>query len=861
MVITISKQAAVEKPTANDIRFIWSREDAYEKKELSVREFAEMCGKGHTWRAALYKGESEYFRKSDADCITAIALDIDNSEVNPYEIAAFAASVGLPVNFIYPSLRQEPTHWYDSLAKSARVSVATNRYINSTYAETRIFSTPGLPLTFEVEEGYYSTGSHYLTNFKKGSLNYRLVWVLDEPLNVKQYEEIVTTLIHDTFKDFNPDAACIDLSRMFFGGILGSIVFSEEPTSLLSLGWMKVLEKSKTISRTRDVFRAKKSIVTIYKDECEVPERVNVGDRWWEQLRNHCPLWDAYESGEHVHYNQRLTLFTNLKYLQHEYRDGSIIADVAQFFNEDTYKDSSFDMSQLEKIMRDKTLAPVPIARTSDGRLVTIPEFFRIEQGLPFTKNKDSAIKVKELDEWMKREVPRVLDAPHNTYFKSQTGSGKTEHIISYLSRYNLFSKKVIYAAPTHQGLREFEERFREVSSQPVYRVPEQTFSEKDVLRMRLGLAKETKNPEHRQFINKLLSKDGGLYLITHSLLTNLTRIEADLIVVDENIESALVRESIVTINDLNDLRLYVPANLRGDIDSLIDTIQSASNGDTIDFCALRSNVFPYLKKHLDEYLEDKDVYDIPAGLFDYDCADGYRTIDKKRPCVRLVERSPLIEGVMCTATPIKLFSATPMNKYLSGYYQNFPYEFVEAPYCRNTGRIIQYRGISGARGIQNDKIPEQIKYIRRKLPQEVIDNSLLISFKDTAAEWDRAGFNVAYVDGKQTHFMNNAGLDCFKGMNLIVAGKFDKPDDYYLHIWDDIGDGTTPTKQNVRLNINGFTQTLYLWDKPVLRDIQIQNINYTLEQTVGRARVLRKDATVYVFSNFIINDTDEVFD
>ena len=77
MVITISKQAAVEKPTANDIRFIWSREDAYEKRELSVREFAEMCGKGHTWRAALYKGESEYFRKSDADCITAIALDID----------------------------------------------------------------------------------------------------------------------------------------------------------------------------------------------------------------------------------------------------------------------------------------------------------------------------------------------------------------------------------------------------------------------------------------------------------------------------------------------------------------------------------------------------------------------------------------------------------------------------------------------------------------------------------------------------------------------------------------------------------------------------------------------------------------
>ena len=37
--------------------------------------------------------------------------------------------------------------------------------------------------------------------------------------------------------------------------------------------------------------------------------------------------------------------------------------------------------------------------------------------------------------------------------------------------------------------------------------------------------------------------------------------------------------------------------------------------------------------------------------------------------------------------------------------------------------------------------------------------------------------------------------------------------------------------------------------------------MEYKTAQSVGRARTLRTDATVYLFSNFVIRDTDVVYD
>jgi hypothetical protein len=68
------------------------------------------------------------------------------------------------------------------------------------------------------------------------------------------------------------------------------------------------------------------------------------------------------------------------------------------------------------------------------------------------------------------------------------------------------------------------------------------------------------------------------------------------------------------------------------------------------------------------------------------------------------------------------------------------------------------------------------------------------------------------------------------------------------------------PHKQNQTIQLNGFTQTLFLFTDPDMREIQLENIQHIIEQAAGRARALREQgATVHIFCNFVIGDADKV--
>jgi hypothetical protein len=147
-------------------------------------------------------------------------------------------------------------------------------------------------------------------------------------------------------------------------------------------------------------------------------------------------------------------------------------------------------------------------------------------------------------------------------------------------------------------------------------------------------------------------------------------------------------------------------------------------------------------------------------------------------------------------------------------------------------------------------------------IPPEVKERAYVISFKGTKEIFENAGYKVAEVNGEQVHLRNNAGLDCLKGEYIIVVGKHDRPDDYYLDVWDDCGDGSPIHRQNATFNFNGVKQTLYVWDKELLRKEQLEYIQYVTEQAAGRARALREEgAIVYLFSNFVCAGVDEIFD
>lgn len=114
---------------------------------------------------------------------------------------------------------------------------------------------------------------------------------------------------------------------------------------------------------------------------------------------------------------------------------------------------------------------------------------------------------------------------------------------------------------------------------------------------------------------------------------------------------------------------------------------------------------------------------------------------------------------------------------------------------------------------------------------------------------------NGINVDPSQIHFGNGTGRNVLSGKDMAVVGTPYKVDEYYKLIACYLG-GEVNGKENMRPGFqradykgNNFLITTYR--DPVLREVQLYSIESDLEQCIGRARLLRNNCTVYVFSSF----------
>lgn len=821
------------------------RKRNYKQEELTIEQIAEMCGSGYAWRAGIYDMSGGTFKKKDVKANQIIALDFDAIDTPPEAVAEYAINIGIPANFYYYSYSMNPKNAY----KSGRIDPTTYKYLISNREKTDDFA------------------------YKNG-FNFRLVFILERAVKPPQYENAVRTML-DVFEQFKPDKATKDSSRLWYGGKLGSEVLSTEPLKLSALGALSAHVKVKEGVEPRKAMNQKKGFIPEYADIPE-PEAVTVGEGWYQYLNGRCDLLNRFKQGEYLDYNERLSLFSNLKYLRYNTKEKTILKDVLEWFNPKTYEGHSCDENQIRAKFRDCSLKPVPIVRGRGGVYVTIPEFFSSNINEPIIPA-NQKVSLADLDKWMDENCKALLDDKEGDIklLKSQTGSGKTKRIIDWLlSNPNLKNQKVIYASPKHSNLKEFEERFLAQASFPqrglIHRCPEKEVNQQDILYLQMGLPAKTKSVERKGFIDKLFNVDDkGVFLMTHSLLTALSGLSPDLIIIDEEIDSSLIKETKIELSALGGILPFVDADTGKQLVDFIDDIKSRRREDglNIDLSFLRDKVAPQLEKQIDEYIKVTNAGNLACGFFECYENDGKLSTGKAGTnCIRIVRKSTLISDAITQKIPVRIFTATPMNARTENYY-SAKISVVEAPLATNEGRIIQYRGVSGAKGINGDKLPVLAGYIKSKLPQETIDNSCILTFKCRTKEendfWIDAGFRLAEQDGTQIHLANNSGLDCLKGRQIIVAGKYDLPDQYYQDIWDDISPNPAKlTRQNQRLDINGVEQNLYLFTEPVMKNIQQQNIQQAVEQATGRARALRQEgAIVYLFCNYCISDVDEVYD
>lgn len=833
----------------------YQRKENYQQEELSIEKIAKLCGTGHCWRAGIYDLGNGTFKKKEVKAAQVIALDFDKSNHAPHEVIEYAFNVGLPVSFWYPSFSQDPQTLTEKRgAKSAAGTVGLINISNSHTVPNGDFEH-----VFESKSGW----------------NYRLVWCLERRIGPREYETVYVA-IQDLFSRYSPDRSTKDCSRLWYGGKLGYEVLNSEPLPLSALGAITAHSKVREGVEPNKAMKQKKGFIPDYQD-MPSPDAVEVCEGWQSKLQGRCVLWDKWVKGEYLDYNERIALFSNLRYLKHSNNRKSILKDVLSYYSPKIYAGHTCDEEQIRTKFRDSSLKPFPIVKGLLGVPQTVPEFFSSNPDAPIIPTV-TKVDIETLDKWLDEKIPEFLaDAQGGVkILKSQTGSGKTQRIIDYvLSSVDLERSKVIYAAPKHSNLKEVEQRLlakaKPYQFELIKRCPEKEITASDLLYMNLGLPARTRSAKRKGFIDELYSEDTtGIYLITHSLLTALSGLQPALIIVDEEIDSSLVKETKLSLTNLSTVIPYLDKATANELVDFMDDVKrrTREDGIDIDVTLLRDKVAPMIEEQVEDYIASTQSGLLAVGLFEVYWLDKARLSKDSsgNNCLRFVRKSTLIDDATTYNVPVRVFTATPLHKRTEQYYSQ-SIEVIEAPLAENKGRLIQYSGISGARGSSGqrlDKLNVICSYVKQVLPQDVIDKSLLITFKGTKDEqefWAAQGFTLACEDGEQIHLMNNSGLDCFKGKSLIIAGKLDKPLQSYQDEYDDCHSQPKElTRQNQVIELNGVRQTLYLFEDEETREQQLQFIQSITEQAAGRARALREGgATVYLFSNLVIADADEV--
>lgn len=159
---------------------------------------------------------------------------------------------------------------------------------------------------------------------------------------------------------------------------------------------------------------------------------------------------------------------------------------------------------------------------------------------------------------------------------------------------------------------------------------------------------------------------------------------------------------------------------------------------------------------------------------------------------------------------------------------------FWNVPDAKYKGHVIQYTAHTMSRKCiktaGTEKVQEKVKEIAGDVP--------VISFKMIDTDLD-------------IHFGKTEGFDNLKGKDIAIVGTPHNRPALYKLLGEALGYNTAGNITNHRVECNNYEFRIMTFADKSMRNLQLFLIETELEQAIGRARVLREDCTVYVFSNY----------
>jgi len=328
--------------------------------------------------------------------------------------------------------------------------------------------------------------------------------------------------------------------------------------------------------------------------------------------------------------------------------------------------------------------------------------------------------------------------------------------------------------------------------------------------------------------LEKCLKSDETV-LTTHTRAIH-TKFKHDTLIFDEDPIGSLVQINQIKISDLFVAELTLQEN-RHDLTNVINILKNANSGEIISSPTILIDLDELVEKLSENTKVESNVF----GFF----ASSYFVKDTFDPnLIHYVCKKELPED-----KNIIILSAT-INTNIYKLLFGDRIEIFDIGEVEQKGTIIQYTKRSCSRkGLS--------KYVNQI--SEAVGDKKVITFKSFTDHFSNAS--------KEMFFGNCSGYNALAGEDLVVVGTPHRNNIEYVLLAKvlEVDFKTSDISMGFNeIEYNGFRFMFNCFDHPELRKIQLGLIESDLIQAVGRARTLRTDATVILYSNFPLKISHE---
>jgi hypothetical protein len=689
---------------------------------------------------------------------------------------------------------------------------------------------------------------------------------LDIPItNLKLHKQITLGLCA-MFPD--SDQSCKNAGRLFLGG-QKSYVTSEEPIKTQRI--LDVISPyiiTKDNSRTRNItnlsylrnntlngekcnflYNYNRNIQNSPKSQL-LPLTTTLKGESQESIdfkiaRSKVKILDEFLNGKWLTHPELFGLATNLIHIK---GGKKLMKKTMEFYNEKgltEYTDNNFNILpyvslvnypatpiyQFSKYPEDEGLYDIVSAtRTVRGQIKIVEE-----KKLISLNEAEKTFKDKFNDVILNGEIGKVY------LFSLPTAIGKTEILTSL--------ENSIIASPTNELKNEIAARMK---TQHVVS-PDQIIFEDDSLNVSImyyysiGLPQKAMellykvvssplmySPNDLQAATDYITKNESCKTADENIITTHRRAlfgdyAHDTLVFDEDPLQCLLEIKNVRISDFIKLKTD-NSKLQNAISTIIETLISS------EFQQVLEN--PSFTIDIEELIEIAIVEDLNSNIFDFIGSAYFLRDLRDADLIHYVVKRSLPE----TKKTIIMSATAPVEIYRKMFGDRLV--VISLGDVEQKGKIIQYTKRSCSRN--------GLEYYFKKIRDEV-GVLPLITFK---------GFKPKFPSAvEEMHFGNCSGYDTLKGKDIAVVGTPHRNNLEYYLTGKALGIDFEISEKVMTMNeisFNGFEFNFNCFINPELRLIQLALIQSDLIQAVGRARTLRTNAIVKVYSNFPLRDADE---